>query len=309
LERTVQGQAVRTSSILAVAALASLYAGSASTQTPPAPFKAREVVGGTTTLPVTRVEAAPEPTGPSWKPTAYDAMGPLKVLRESGGAACTIFRPSTIPDRAPIILWGNGTSQMPDTYGPILKTLASNGFVVAAANTFNAGSGADMLGCLDWLTQQNAEAGGPYSGKLDLTKVGATGHSQGGGGALMAGRDPRVKTTAPIMPATQGPRYAGVRFDEHGPILLLSGGADNVAGPVTQQKPVFDSAGQPVFWATLANAGHLVPMHAGGVFPGIVTAWFRYQLMGDQKAGQMFVGDTCGYCVAADWTVKRKGAL
>jgi hypothetical protein len=251
----------------------------------------------------------PSPGEPPWKRTAYDSMGPLKVLRESGGPACTIFRPSTIPDRAPIVLWGNGTGQMPDTYGPILKTLASNGFVVAAANTTQAGSGADMLGCLDWLTTQNAEAGGPYSGKLDLNKVGASGHSQGGGGAMMAGRDPRVKTTAPIMPATQSPRYAGTPFQAHGPILLLSGGSDNFTPPMVQQKPVFDNAAQPVFWAMLANAGHLTPMHTGGVFPGIVTAWFRFQLLGDRKAGEMFVGDACGYCVAVDWSVKRKGAL
>jgi hypothetical protein len=31
--------------------------------------------------------------------------------------------------------------------------------------------------------------------------------------------------------------------------------------------------------------------------------------MGDRKAAEMFVGDTCGYCVAADWTVRRKGDL
>jgi hypothetical protein len=245
---------------------------------------------------------------PQWKPTAFDAMGPLKTVREAGGAACTIFRPAEIPPKAPIVLWGNGTGQMPGIYQPILKTLASNGFVVAAANTPNAGNGHDMLGCLDWLTAENARAGGAYAGKLDLRKVGASGHSQGGGGALMAGRDLRVMTIAPIMPATRSPAMAGVAAQQHGPILLLSGGADAIAGPATNQQPIFETATQPVFWATLAGAGHLVPMGRGGVFPGIVNAWFRYRLMDDPKAAAMFEGQRCGYCVLAEWSIRRKSA-
>jgi hypothetical protein len=31
--------------------------------------------------------------------------------------------------------------------------------------------------------------------------------------------------------------------------------------------------------------------------------------MSDAKAGVMFQGDQCGYCVAVDWTGKKKGAL
>ena len=115
--------------------------------------------------------ASPALAQPNWKPTAFDALGPLKTLREAGGPACTIFRPAEIPAKAPIVLWGNGTGQMPGIYQPILKTLASNGFVVAAANTPNAGNGRDMLGCLDWLTAENGREGSPYAGRLDLTKV------------------------------------------------------------------------------------------------------------------------------------------
>jgi hypothetical protein len=48
-------------------------------------------------------------------------------------------------------------------------------------------------------------------------------------------------------------------------------------------------------------------MQGGGVYPGIITAWFRYQLMGDQQAAALFRGPACGYCTSADWSVQRKG--
>lgn len=249
------------------------------------------------------------PPQPVWAKMAYDAAGPNKVVKEAGGEACTIYRPETLgrTDRHPIVLWGNGTGQRPEGYTAILENLASWGFVVGAANTTNAGTAVEMLSCLDWLTAENSRDGSVYRGKLDPSKVGATGHSQGGGGALMAGRDPRVKTTAPIQPYTRGLGYvAGAQGLQHGPIMMTSGGADTIARPEANQQVVFDQANKPIFWATLRESSHLVPMRGGGVYPGIVTAWFRYQLMGDPKAAALFQGASCGYCTAADWTIQRK---
>jgi dienelactone hydrolase len=246
-----------------------------------------------------------------WKPMAYDAPGPEAVVGSAGGPRCTIFRPRAL-GQSPhaVVLWGNGTGTQPVNYKEILQTLASWGFVVAAANTPNAGTGADMLACLDWLTAENGREGSVYQGRLDLTKVGATGHSQGGGGALMAGRDPRIKAVAPLQPAVAGPRFAADALSQQkGPILLLSGGADVLARPEVQQQPVFENANQPVVWATLAGASHMIPLHGGATYSGIITAWFRWRLMGDAKAGALFRGERCGYCVSPDWTVQRKGAL
>src|SRR4051812_37017925 len=89
---------------------------------------------------------------PSWKPMAYDTPGPDKVVSDPGGDRCTIFRPQTLGEggrKHAIVLWGNGTGAQPVNYKEILQDLASWGFVVAAANTPNAGTGVDMLGCLD----------------------------------------------------------------------------------------------------------------------------------------------------------------
>ncbi len=162
-----------------------------------------------------------------------------------------------------------------------------------------------MLHCLYWLTTENARPGSAYQGKLDLTKVGATGHSQGGGGTLMAGRDPRVTTTAPLMPAGRGDVSAAVS-QQHGPMLLLSGGLDTTAPPERSQKPVFEAAKTPVTWLTYKTAGHLAAMRDAGPYRAALTAWFLYQLDGDAKAGAMFTGEACGYCTDQDWTIQHK---
>jgi len=252
----------------------------------------------------------PPAPDPAWGKLAYDAKGPNRTVTEPG-EVCTIVRPETLGAgglRHPIILWGNGTGQRPTGYLPILETLASWGFVVGAANTTNAGTGIEMLSCLDWLTAKNGEAGSVYQGKLDPSKVGASGHSQGGGGTLMAGRDPRVKATAPLQPYTIGLGYvAGAHTLQNGPVLLISGGNDTIARIEPNQKPVFDQTTQPILWATLKDSSHLVPMRSGGVYPGIITAWFRYQLMGDPAAAAMFQGPACAYCTSPDWTLQRKG--
>ncbi|OYX29461.1 MAG: hypothetical protein B7Y99_13160 [Caulobacterales bacterium 32-69-10] len=234
----------------------------------------------------------------------YDAKGPL-VTRGYSAGACTIFRPVELKPGSRVILWGNGTGTQPVNYQALLHQLASYGFVVGAANAPNAGTGAEMLGCLDYLTAENARDGSPYKDKLDLTKVGSTGHSQGGGGALMTGRDPRVTVTAPIMPGGRSDG-ASAAAKQHGPMLLLSAGLDNMAPPETSQKPVFEAAKTPVIWLTERGSGHLTAMRDGGPYRAALTAWFLYTLNGDAKAGAMFTGGACGYCANPNWTIQRK---
>src|ERR1043165_5002184 len=75
--------------------------------------------------------------------TDYAAPGPFKVTSKEEGPDCTVFRPETLGEgglKHPIILWGNGTRSRVPAYTPMLSHWASQGFVVAAANTNSAGS-------------------------------------------------------------------------------------------------------------------------------------------------------------------------
>jgi hypothetical protein len=243
-------------------------------------------------------------------PNPFDGRGPYTVRQTQAAPGCHFFRPiKPEPAPSPVILWGNGTNVNFATYSPMLAQWASYGFIVAAAMTGNAGSGKEMLACLDYLERENGRDGSVYRSAVDLTRVGASGHSQGGRGAIMAGRDPRLTATAPIQPYTLGASYeAGSEANQHGPMLLLSGGADNVADPERNHRPVFEKANVPVVWANMLLAGHSTPSTGNsGPYRPVTTAWFLWRLAGDETAGAMFKGTACGYCMDPYWTIRKRG--
>lgn len=241
----------------------------------------------------------------------FSRSGPFSTTSGNEGPSCTIYRPRTLGEagrRHPIILWGNGTGTGPSTYSGLLNHWASHGFVVAAARTSNAGSGNDMIDCLNYLVQQNGRASGTYAGNLNLNRVGTSGHSQGGGGSIMAGRDSRVSVTGPIQPYTIGLGHrSSSQSQQNGPMFLMTGGSDTIASPTLNAAPVFRRANVPVFWGERRFAGHFEPIGNGGDYRGPSTAWFRFHLMNDGNAQSTFYGSRCGLCTSSSWTVERKG--
>lgn len=231
----------------------------------------------------------------------YEATGRYATLRESGGTSCTVYRPRDLQTDHAVILWGNGTGSSPTSYSGLLSHWASWGFVVVAANTPNAGTGRDMLRCLDWLERSS------LASSVDLNKVGTSGHSQGGGGAIMAGVDPRIAASAPIEGYTLGLGHNRTSHDEQsGPMLILSGSADTLVSPTLNHSSLFQNLNVPGFWAILRGASHFEPVGDGGGFRGITTAWFLYQLNMSPDAAAFFEGSDCIYCTDASWDVRKK---
>lgn len=248
-----------------------------------------------TTLAFSASVMATNPPDPS---DEYADSGPFSTTSHSGGFSCTIFRP-TSGSGHPVVVWGNGTGATPSTYAEGLHHWASYGFVVAAANTENAGTGEEMLGCLSWVANNISMA--------DPSRAAASGHSQGGGGSLMAGRSSFIDFTAPIQPYVLGLGYEpGAASQQNGPMLLLSGSSDGIASESLNQEPVFNNANVPVFWASRDGAGHFEPVGDFGDFRGISTAWFLANLRGDSEAAELFTG-ACTMCDADGWTIRRKG--
>jgi len=231
----------------------------------------------------------------------YESEGRFITTSHAGGSRCTVFRPTDLSAIPQVILWGNGTGSSPANYIDLLVHWASWGFFVIAANTENSGTGEDMLQCLDWLETS------PFADQVDLTAVGTSGHSQGGGGSIMAGTDPRVSTTAPIEAYTLGLGHdASSHTRQHGPMLILSGADDTIVPPSDHHSTLFQRTQVPTFWATLGGATHSEPRGDGGRFRGITTAWFAYQLQDDHFAAGGFEGTDCAFCNDPDWEVQQK---
>ena len=236
--------------------------------------------------------------------TDFAAAGPFQVTVQNDPAH-TYYSPTALGQGGidhPIVLWGNGTGTTPAVYDGFLRHLASHGFVVAAANTSNAGSGNEMLAGLDNLTRFNGQSGNRFFGHLDLENVGATGHSQGAGGAISVTRDPRIDTIFPL----QG--YGGPRGTT-ATALYFAGQDDTIIQPSTVRASFNQSTGIPAAYAELAGATHFTPVGDAGGFRGPATAWARWQLADDANGRGLFVGASCGLCTSADWEYEANSRL
>lgn len=256
------------------------------------------------------VGAFAAPKGVDAAPTSFPSVGtnfagpgPFAVT-VAAESAHTYFSPTTLGTNGkhPVILWGNGTFNTPSTYTAYLTHLASHGFIVAAANTSNSGSGREMLAGLDNLTTKNSQAGNRFFGQVDLTRVAVMGYSQGGGGAMAAAKDPRVDTTVAIQPWNAS--ASGIRV----PTLFMSGSSDTVVNPTTVEGYFNSSSGVPAAYGNLRGATHFEVLGDGGGFSAPATAWVRYFLMGDPNAKGMFIGASCTLCTSSAWASYRANA-
>ncbi|GGS35905.1 alpha/beta hydrolase family protein [Actinokineospora fastidiosa] len=218
----------------------------------------------------------------------YEQPGPHAVTKAPGGPAHTLYYPadiasSTVPH--PVLVWGNGTNATVDQYDQFLRHIASWGIVVAAANTGRAGSGEEMLAGAHYLISENSRPGSVFHGKINPGRVGAAGHSQGGGGAIAAGADPLITVTAPVQPGPQGsvPMLQG-------PALFIAGQLDYIV-PSFYVRGRYARAGHvPAVFAELRGSDHFFPGETRTRLIGVLTAWFRYWLADDTKAKTVFFG-------------------
>jgi Chlorophyllase enzyme len=222
--------------------------------------------------------------------------GPFQVTTQTD-AVTTFYSPAQLGSngctRHPVILWGNGTITAPSWYDGLLRHWASHGFIVAAANTSNAGTGQEMLQGLDTLTERNGASGDRFYQKVDLERVSTSGHSQGAAGAIRAAQDQRIDVTFPIQGGASPP--------PRGPFISFSGENDTLK---TGNRTAYNAATNiPAAYAEAAGASHLEPLGNGGAFRGASTAWARWHLMGDTTARSQFVGSNCGLCDSSEWAV------
>lgn len=213
----------------------------------------------------------------------------------------TVYRPACMREgeKYPVITWGNGTCGQSGGYAGLLAAVASHGFVVIAANSrFTDAGNKEMTRALDFAKAINEDSANPLFGKLDLSKVGAMGHSQGGSATVNAASDPRIKSV--ILWNGGG---SAVK-----PFLAISGERDiGNPTPATMASAV-NAAAQPGAWLFFHKVlqtggnftGHLTLMMQPERVIDVTVAWWKYQLNGDAEAKKQFVGTDCGLCNKKD---------
>lgn len=230
--------------------------------------------------------------------TEYALSGPYANTQVSVHGYI-IFYPKRMNGGHPVITWGNGTGAAVDSYEALLRHLASWGFVVIASESPKTGSGLEMIQGIDYMLEQNKTPGSLFYGQLDPERIGATGHSQGGGGAINTATDPRVKCTVPIAPAR------GEIDQVKCPIFLIAGTLDSIVPAYFVRNTSYKPAEAPTIFGIVQGMGHGGFAKDAGKARGYITAWFMYQLQEDAYAAQAFM-DECEMCNNSDWEVLKK---
>lgn len=206
----------------------------------------------------------------------------------------------------PVVIFANGTGVKASRYKPVLEHLASWGFIVAATEETHSWNGFSAEMCLRLMIKLNeAESwpdweSNPFYGHVDLENIGISGHSQGGVGVVNAITDTRHADwyKAAFMASPTNKELAhGLEWDYdatliHIPVLLVSGtgdGDEKLVVSLEQLREIYsdipDDVNKVMARRSGADHGDMLTFA-----DGYMTAWFLWQLQGNQEAAKAFTG-------------------
>ncbi len=182
---------------------------------------------------------------------------------------------------------------------------ASWGIVVIASDNSNVGSGEYHKAAIDYMAKQNADPSSMFYKKLS-TRVGTSGHSQGGIGATQGANLIGSSCEAEVCVAGGGFPAKTNAF------ICLTGSADLAEQSCTA---AYNAAPGSAFLADWDGGDHVNTETLSGYIqmqPGtfqmmrLYAAWFRCFLADDQVACKLFEGGApanCGICKDPGWHI------
>jgi hypothetical protein len=235
-------------------------------------------------------------------------LGSLEGLPDAGPTTYTIFYPQPFETSClhPVVAWGNGTGVTGSSvYQFFNQNGASWGLVVIASDNSNVGSGVYHKAAIDYMAKQNADPKSIFYKKLS-TRVGTSGHSQGGIGATQGANLIGSSCEAEVCVAGGGAPAKTNAF------ICLTGSADLAEQGCTA---AYNAAPGQAFLADWDGGDHTTTETVAGYIamqPGTIqmmrlyAAWFRCFLADDQVACKLFEGgapSNCGICKDPGWHV------
>lgn len=240
----------------------------------------------------------------------YLKMGPEKVAHyqentsEKGIGAYVVFYPEsvTMPQskRLPVVIFANGTGVTASKYPTLFQHLASWGFIVIGNEDPGSGNGSSSDKSVAFLLKQNEDKTSPIYHKADIYDIGISGHSQGGAGVFNAITDAKYgkyyKTAVALSP-TNEESAAGLKWGYNPtlvdiPTLLLAGDKGDfetkLVLPIEKMKQTYNKLNGTKVMARKKECEHGQMLYSAD---GYVTAWFMWQLKGDQNAAKAFIGN------------------
>jgi dienelactone hydrolase len=184
-------------------------------------------------------------------------------------------------------------------WGPFF---ASHGIVLMTIDTLSTRDPVStrddqLLAALDDLRQENARRGSPLAGALDLSRLGVSGWSMGGGGAWLAGQStPELRS---VITLAGHHRTAGgaraVASNLRVPTLMFAGSADTAilgGGNQSQDAFVIIPDDTPKMLYEVQGEGHFswgTPRTNGGAVGRYALSWQKVFLEGDERFRQFLL--------------------
>lgn len=185
----------------------------------------------------------------------------------------------------PVVVWANGTGCATETYDGLLKKIADAGYIVVADSSVMTADGTAQRNSIDYIIGQNGNSSSVFYGKVDSSRVGATGHSQGGRSSVNAAQaDSRIKCIVSIAGASSAEEANGLKT----PSLFLTGTSDMVVVSSQWCKPSYDAVAGRAVYASLKGGVHTTCMTNPEKVAGYVVSWFDAYLKGDGTAKATF---------------------
>lgn len=220
----------------------------------------------------------------------------------------------------PVAIWANGTGSTSSTYKSFLTHLSSWGFIAVGNDDKNTRTGASLEETLQFLIAENENKDSVFYHKIDLDNIGIGGHSQGGPAVFnMVTNQEHGNMIKALYAVSATSSYHTTNYKDgweydiskvNIPTFLAAGTGNFDAGTATSKEQISDEKsgimqGICPLWSLQENYD-LLPETTDKViarkinvdhgdshlqFDGYMTAWFMWQLQGDEEAAKAFIGD------------------
>ena len=216
----------------------------------------------------------------------------------------TVYYPEkmeTADHTYPMILVVNGTGGKATKYEPEFELYASWGFITVGTQDKGTGTGQTTVTTLHYMLEQNENPDSIFYHKIDVENIGITGFSQGGAAVFNVltkyEEASYFKAAAPLSPVSEQTAEKATDYPYDSakvqcPIMILAGTSGEfeteIVIPVADLNSQYEKLTVPKVMARRVGMDHDHMMYSAG---GYVLAWFRWQLMGDEEAAKVFIGD------------------
>ena len=162
----------------------------------------------------------------------------------------------------PIVSFGHGFLSPVTLYQSTLADLARHGYFAIASQSQgglfpnHSAFAADLRYSVDWVVAQNGPSG-QYPGKVAVNAIAFSGHSMGGGAAMLAAKDdPREWALVTLAAANTNPSSNAAMSSIATPSMLIVGSNDSIVPPNGSATVQYANAIGPRQVRSITGGGH-----------------------------------------------------